>query len=399
MINPLFIPNEYENNLIQIIQNYYRNEFALFRLTDTMYDKSIIDASQPIRGLFFENNIFDYYSPQLIRGEIYYLQGFIVSDIINEIKVSAYRPVTKKGDPRFWLYTLKRHASINDLIYITIVDSKIVAIPLNDKFDENIISNFFSQYSTSISDDTNIINELISKLRDVHKKGFIPSICTTKKNDKDVGETLELALGLPINNLVTADYKGEVEIKCKREGSSTDDTLFCKIPDWEISNEKSMRNIVTKYGYPDRQYDDCTSLFVTITTKPNPQGLFLDFDEENELLKLYHINGNDIASWKYSTLKKSLFEKHPKTAWIVAQEKKIDGAIHFMYKTLQITQNPIFSQFLSLIKQNIIVFEFRSSYYTSGAKIGKNKRDYGQAFRIDPKHRNQLFGDTQSIEL
>ena len=50
-----------------------------------------------------------------------------------------------------------------------------------------------------------------------------------------------------------------------------------------------------------------------------------------------------VAVWTYEKLKKRLFEKHPVTAWILASEDKINGAIHFRYDGLEISHAPNFS--------------------------------------------------------
>ncbi|SPY20943.1 Uncharacterised protein [Paenibacillus polymyxa] len=55
-MNPYFLPNVEEQIKIQLIQQYCRNEFALIRMTSTMLEKSIIDASGPLRTILKDND-------------------------------------------------------------------------------------------------------------------------------------------------------------------------------------------------------------------------------------------------------------------------------------------------------------------------------------------------------
>lgn len=92
--------------------------------------------------------------------------------------------------------------------------------------------------------------ELLSLLKDISKKGFIPS---TTRSDSGVGDTLESLLGIRRNSNRTPDFKG-IEIKSSiinsRSGKQENrSTLFSKIPNWEISNLKSARQILDSYGY------------------------------------------------------------------------------------------------------------------------------------------------------
>ncbi|MDR7871322.1 MAG: MvaI/BcnI family restriction endonuclease [Tissierellaceae bacterium] len=393
MGNPLFLPNTTENNMIQVIQKYHRNEFALIRMTSTMINKSIIDASNPLRSILKENGIFDYDS--IKQGDKKFIKGLILYEDINEHKVSVYKPITKNGDPRFWIYKFNKYVNSGDLVYFSFIGSDLLVIPLvSTIFSEDLVSSFLK----NSDDDYSIIEELTKKLQDIKRRGWIKSISTNKRYDKDVGETLESALGLSINNLVSADYKGKIELKTKRQNSRTRDTLFCKVPDWDISEEKSVKDIILKYGYSDSKYPNCTSLFITINNVPNRQGFLLEVDEEREVLMLSCIvNGkaNDVAAWNFSSLKNSLITKHPKTMWIIAEEKKVDNQPFFRYDKVELTRNPIFTQFIYLIQQGIITFDLRSSYYNNG----KIRTDYGQAFRISSKDRHLLFGDTEEIEI
>ena len=82
-------------------------------------------------------------------------------------------------------------------------------------------------------------------------------------------------------------------------------------------------------------------------------------NDDKEVLIQYYLNNIETAYWRYENLKKSLFEKHPKTLWVIVEETIRNGKIYFKYTKAQLTQKPIFSQFTSLINQGIIVYDWR----------------------------------------
>lgn len=401
-MNDFFLPNEAESRLIQLIQKYCRNEFALIRMTDTMLKKSIIDASEDFRVILREKNIVDYRN--INKGEKIYSPSVIISNPpygVVERKTSLYRPLTKDGDPRFWISMLGRYVDPNDLVYFTIYDSNIVAIPLIDfpEFEEAIISFFGSN-----DGEESIVEEFKEKISDIKNRGWVVSVSPDTLNDKDIGETLERELNVELNCLPLPDYKGEIEVKGKTLGSGTKDSLFSMVPDWKISSVKGSNEMALHYGYADNEYDGYNALFVTVGIKPNPQGLYLVVDDENEMIHQKCVKKSvitDVCSWKFEDIKKKLFDKHPKTMWIVADGKKMDGKYHFKYLKVQYTRDPIFAQFISLVKQGIITFDWRRRAKTDpyAANIPKSKIDYGHGFRMDPSKRHLLFGETIDLEL
>ena len=391
-MNPYFLPNETEEKLIEIIHSYSRSEFALIRITKTMIDKSIIDASDSIRLILKDSSLVSF--DDIDQGEKVFRSVLIFSqtDIIEQ-KVSFYRPNTKKGDPRFWVYDLKKYVNVSDLVYFTIFDNKLICIPLVQGTDfDNSLKKLFGN-----TQNTEELLESVSKQLSTIKDTWIISTSPEKRNDKDVGETLELALGINPNSLVSADIAGEIELKAKRKQSKTKDSLFSRVPDWEISPIGSSKNMILKYGYMDAnsRHPDFLQLFVTVSNKPNKQKLYMDDDPENLHILQIHLDDEIICRWRYETLKKRLYEKHPSTLWVLADEEKKDGKIHFQYNQVQFTQRPIFTQFVLLVRQGVITFDWRGRVKPDGSKI----RDHGHGFRMNPKDRHRLFGQIRNIEL
>lgn len=396
-MNKNFLPNKEEKILLPIIQKYLRQDFALIRMTKTMLNKGIIDASFEIRDILKSANIVDYESldknqDNKIVSTVLYLEN----GVFKILNVSYYRPKTKNGDPRFWIYGLSKLILSDDLIYFTTYENQLLAIPLTyqQKSLTEALANKFGQVSTG----EKILIELIDKLKAIVNKGWVESVRPTKAAAaKDAGETLEALLGISPNNLVSADYKGEIEIKTKIS-KSTSNTLFCSVPEWGISEVKSSTEMILKYGYQSRRYQDFIDLYVTVNNKPNNQGLFLVTDDEISQVIQNHDSKSIITNtcrWQYKALKEILHKKHPKTVWIVAEKKQFDGRTYFKYNEIELTQDPIFSQFLLLIQQGEITFDWRGRVDNEG----KNYKDKGHAFRIKPRSKSLLFGSMSQVLL
>lgn len=391
-MNPYFLPNEEEQTKIQLVQQYCRNEFTLIRMTSTMLEKSIIDASGPLRTILRDNDIVNYES--LLQGTEYKIlkdsDVFLNSNILN-MKTSFYRPNTKLGDPRIWIYEFKKYIPIGTLIYFTAFQGNLVVIPLITRESLEIL---LPQYFGG-NDDYLIVEELMQRLSIISNQ-WIKSISPFKSSPKDVGETLEKCLGISPNSIAQADFKGAIELKCKRAGGGNLDTLFSMVPNWDISALKSSTDIMLTYGYPSNKYSGFYDLYVTVSNNPNNQGLFLGADDEEQIIyQRSKINGiiNEVCSWEYSAVKQKLQEKHPKTAWLVAEEKIINGEIHFNYNQIQLTQRPIFSQFTTLINQGIVTYDWRGRVRTDRTGY----KDKGHCYRISPRNRSLLFGETSDV--
>lgn len=394
MTNALFQPSVRESEIIAAIHKNWSKDYALIRVTDTMFDKSIIDASFQIREILRDGNIVDFNLIQ--QGEKLLLSVNILTEYgWDSTKSSFYRPKTKKGDPRFWIYDLKKHVDPDDLLYFTVCENELVVIPL--KFN-NVIERFASEVLKEEVLNSNLVT-LISKLKELHYRGWIPSINNGKPADKDVGTTLETALNLPINNLGTADFFGEIELKCKRSRSKTRNTIFAQTPDWNLSKYNSAAEFVINYGIPSPKHPGFKTLYVTVcSSPPNNQGFYLFADQKVGQLHQNYMNietGKDhkMCVWEFSKLKSRLLEKHPKTIWIEADETFIDGRVHFLYKNARLTQEPVFQSFINLIGTSEISLDWTHRVLPDGSKYN----DHGFLFKIPTKSRPKLFGQARDI--
>lgn len=385
-------PTKEELSLLDKLVSIHNHEYALIRLTNTMLIKSIMDATYPVRELLNEYNIINFNTlPQGPEHKIIHSAN-IVTNVITPCKTSFYRPLTKKGDPRFWIYGLKKHAQVNDLIYITIFNNELTIIPLKEDY-INIqnIKHFFNFNNNSFQV---IKQELVQLLKEIKDEGPIISVSPYKISPKDIGETLENKLGIKANSEALPDFKDGIELKAKRANAKTKDTLFSMVPNWKISPISSANEMIRTYGYPSNKYQDFIDLYVTVSIKKNPQGLYLELNEEAGLLQqvFEDTEGNKTITcyWKLEDIKQRLFTKHPSTVWIIGEECLIDGKIHFHYKKAEYTEKPLFSSFLLLLSQGYITYDWRGRVKSDGTQY----KDKGHCFRILPKYRDILFTTT-----
>ena len=390
-MNTYFLPNEAESDYLSKIADSFDEEYTYIRLTQTMLDKSIIDASEGIRYLLKKGGIADYTA--LNQGDKVFGKALIFygAEII-EKKVSFYRPKTKSGDPRFWVYGLSKYAALGNLVYFTILNNTLIVIPFS-KMEGQI--NSFTKFAKKYSGETTILELLKQKLSGIKEKGWIESVSPYVDNPKDVGDSLEAALGIKVNNLNTPDFMGKIELKAKRSQAKTLDTLFGKVPDWEISNYKSVLSIVQRFGYISDNYP-MKRLYNDIKSTPNTQGLYIMPDDKTGKLFQKFSKDNieeDVCAWWYSTIRDSLNLKHPTTLWVKADRKIIDGKFYFNFKEFELSTRPNFSEFIRLIFLDKIIYDWKAKIKLNGTSI----RNHGPGFRIKSKDKKQLFNSL--IEL
>ena len=102
------------------------------------------------------------------------------------------------------------------------------------------------------------------------------------------------------------------------------------------------------------------------------------------------------AFWRFNDLRKQLMDKHPATLWFAATKRTIDGIVQFKYTEIEYSRAPQFMTFLSLIKSGIITYDWRGYTSKTGKYSGKN---HGNAWRIKPNAKAELFGEIEKVEL
>lgn len=105
-------------------------KYTIIIPTSTGLEKSILDATLPVRNFLAENNIHDY-SKQGNGPESKATAAaqYIEEDKFKDLKISLYR-AKKRGDTRIWFTELREHANGNDEIAILYIRNDLYIVNL-----------------------------------------------------------------------------------------------------------------------------------------------------------------------------------------------------------------------------------------------------------------------------
>ena len=350
--------------------------FGVLAPTKTAINKSIIDAIYSLRLYFKEKKFHDYdYQKKGEKNKSLRDCKIIEENNIIDTKVSLYRPETKDGDPRIWIYSLKK---------IVEGGNKIILI-----LKEDIL--FINSFDIT----SHVAKELKDKLVNIAKLGFIEG----KKGDKEVGEVLERNLGIKANSNKSPDYKG-IEIKSKYS-EKTRSNLFALVPNYRhpLSKINKITDIADEFGYYQKGVKVLANTI--FSTKTNSQGLRFNIDYKRELLFETSTLDNrlkDFAVWEFQTLINRLKEKHKETFWINAEKKNENKKLLFKYKSVVHTSNPNTHLLIDFIAQDIVTMD-----HIIRAKKNKDstmgRREAGPLFKIYPKNLNLLIPIVEKFNL
>ena len=370
--------------------------------TPTGYEKSIMDATKPLRELLKFANVHDYDKQgQGPENKVIIETYFVTKDIVINTTASLYRPNTKDGDPRIWFSNLKKYCNPCNLLAILVYDKSLYVINLSDLEIQQSLFNHghvFSYLQLSLSEYVGVADELLIKLKEIHKRGFIPSITS---GDPGVGDTLENALGISRNNSKKPDYKG-IELKATRitkngaKKAVTRATLFTKVPDDGLTYSQ----ILDKYGkvqIPRGETIPRKQIYETLSTKKyNAYGLKLKVDYDADKLLLIddaQPKPNIVSTWDFDILRKTLLTKHPETFWVKAASE-IRDIEYFRYDWVIHTRNPNVLLLAPLIDNGEITADLAAHIKPDG-----KYRDHGLLFKILPQNRRDLLSDEKTYDL
>lgn len=335
-------------------------KFTQVEITPTGLGKGILDSTAPMRAYFIEEGIHNY-EEQLQGQEHKVIRDAVILTESNQYftQVSFYRPTTKKGDPRMWIYKLGSYTEGNDIHVLFYFESKLYSINITHIdiavcYNSPIITPIKEILMEIYNRGNSVSEELLGRFRSVSGQWFESEVLA----DTGIGRTIETFLGINMNSDKTPDYKG-IELKSHREKrTSKKNVLFTQTPDWDISTLKSGREIVAKYGYlTDDGKRTCQN--TVQCTPPNSQDLFLNVNQQKELLELQARKSRveDVAAWRLLKLHQRLSTKHRETFWIEVQNAIHDNKEYFCYKQIEHTRNPNVGQFDILLEQNIITVD------------------------------------------
>ena len=377
-----FTPFEKRNMEYLVNKNV---KFTQVQITATGLKKSILDATTPMRTYFKENNIHDYALQNKGQDNKVIIKTHILTEYKEiETQTSLYRPETKDGDPRLWIYRLKETTEADDIhAIIAPTPTSLFVINLTKvdivKCCESSLVNPIQDLISVFYHSSNLIsNELLAILRSYENQW----IDTDLRADTAIGRQVEALLGIDMNASKLPDYKG-IELKSFRsQRPSIKKNLFCKVPDWELSHLKSGAEIVDKYGYMS---GGIKSYRNTLYCKaPNSQNLRLNMNYPDDLLEIEEdkiIGENqfkkiaDVAVWRLQTLHECLLTKHHETFWIEVDTRIGDqGQEQFMFNKIEHTRNPIVSQFDILLEQSMITVDLLLGRPKVDLETGKPKK-------------------------
>ena len=398
-----FTPFEKRNMEYLVNKNV---KFTQVQITATGLKKSILDATTPMRTYFKENQVHDYALQNKGQDNKVIIKTYILTEYKEiETQTSLYRPETKDGDPRLWIYRLKETTEADDIhAIIAPTPTSLFVINLTKvdivKCCESSLVNPIQDLIGVFYHSSNLIsNELLAILRSYENQW----IDTDLRADTAIGRQVEALLGIDMNASKLPDYKG-IELKSFRsQRPSIKKNLFCKVPDWDLSHLKSGAEIVDKYGYMS---GGIKSYRNTLYCKaPNSQNLRLNMNYPDDLLEIEEdkiIGENqykkiaDVAVWRLQTLHECLLTKHHETFWIEVDTRIGDqGQEQFMFNKIEHTRNPIVSQFDILLEQSMITVDLLLGRPKVDLETGKPKKG-GDAvsFKIKKSAAGLLFPDS-----
>lgn len=236
--------------------------------------------------------------------------------------------------------------------------------------------------------------ELLGKLAEISRRGPVPAVGT---GDTSVGMTLLELLDVPYSSTSKPAYDGIV--LSARRGTRTRDSnrvnLFAKVPDWTLSECKSSREILNRFGY---ERDGDRKLYCTVRARqPNSQGLVLTVDREAQLLRENHVaTGGDVsevAAWRLVQLEQKLLQSHAESAWIVAVPSLRDGREFFHFRFAVFTAAPRADELVTLLEQGTITMDHL--IWEQGGRVVEK----GPLFKIHPDNASALFPVSPRIDL
>lgn len=366
--------------------------FGLLVPTATGYNKSIMDATIGFRDFLLEASIHDYAKQgQGQEEKVLYPAQFVYPNRCINTQASLYRPKTKNGDPRIWFSRLTSYCKPTDLLVI--VAAPVGNLSVFNMSNIDVVKSFAipgSYPHEILLNSADIISpvatELLDKIIDIHKRGFIKGVSF---GDTNVGMTLEHSLGIAPNTSREPDYNG-IELKSKRgvpqqtRCSSEKITLFTNVPDWERSC-MTAKEIIKTFGYHGEHGQQ---LYCTVSNKSNAQGLYLDASNEIDLINKAETKQyvGDVAVWALSKLKSRLSEKHKETFWVYATVDRSDGVEYFRYDYVKHTRRPNIANMATFFDTGIITLDYSMYIKPSGGV-----RDHGYLFRTTRDNFKHIF--------
>lgn len=398
---------------VQEVLRYFTQrgiEVGLLVPTVTGMGKGIMDATANVRDFLRTSGLHDYdRQPQGQAHKKKIPTRIVTSSGIVGTTTSMYRPPTKMGDPRIWIYGLPQHAEAGNLLVLVAIGADELLVinasnaglipgvgpPANARLRirDGVGVDLDALLAPLIASANQTASELLALLRAIAGKWHrgVPGV----RRDTEVGRLLEELLGIKANSSRAPDYKG-IEIKAGRSRSTTRQTLFAKVPDWSTSHLKSSAAVLDAFGY-ERGIRYSKQLRCTVSAKgPNTQSLFLIVPPGGEQLVEASTNPRfpSVVAWQMRDLKNALQQKHPETFWVTANSRRDEGSEEFRYEHVLHTKKPMANVLPTLLETGVITVDHLITRSTEG-----RVKEQGPLFKIWRRDMDLLFppGDFYSL--
>ncbi len=371
--------------------------------TKNAMEKGIIDATWPLREYLARTGFHSYLDQgQGTESKRVIDANFVRGSSTEAVRVSMYRPNTKKGDPRIWIYNLTSLAAPEDVIALVVSGSALLIVNCSQTDLRNLLEDELSplgKLTVAANGNAGTVKQLLELLRGIGNQGFVPS---HRKGDTGIGFTLESLLGIRANSRREPDFHG-IELKSKRSRSSNPNasprhiTLFSKTPDW-LNSTFSARHALETFGYKDAETNRL-QLFCSIDAREhNSLGFTLNTRNSDGRLQTLNnrrkVSGEEVFFWAVETLRSTFKAKHRETFWVDARCKRLNGVEYFHYFQARHTKNPPMSTFERLLASGGICVDLTMSEKGTSAV-----RDHGYLFRVYGPHFKELFPEVGVYSL
>lgn len=370
--------------------------------TDTGLGKGIMDATANMRQFLRDAGIHDFdHQPQGEEHKRRVRTRVVTSTGIVDTTTSFYRPVTKHGDPRLWVYGLKKYAQAgNLLVFVAMGPDDLLVInassaglvpgvspPLTSRIQirDAIGVDLDALLAPLLRDDGSPSSELLAMLKEIAGRWHVGKV--GKRRDTEVGRLLEELLGIKANSSKKPDYKG-IEIKASRKDRGTKQGLFCQVPNWRISALKSSNEMLDAFGYA-RSEDYERELRCTVSAKkPNSQGLALKLARGGAHLVETSTRPSlpEVVAWEIEALQKALQNKHPETFWVAASSRRDADVEEFRYEHVLHTKRPMLGALPALLETGVVTVD-----HLITREVGGRAHEKGPSFKIGRRDIGLLF--------
>lgn len=378
-------------------------ESGLLVPTETGLAKSILDAHGQLREYLRREGLHDYGAQAKGQeSKVITPAWHVTPDSMEAARASLYRPETKDGDPRIWFTGLPKHAEAGNLLLILVHAGAIYVANASTPGLLDSIGDPGTPLGGVVGAIASAKNapaeELVGKLREVSKLGFVRSL---RAGPTGVGMTLETLLGIAANSSKAPDFKG-IEIKASRtlgpRQRSNRITLFSKVPDWQSSALNSAVSLLNAHGYDKNAR---RQLYCSLNNVPNSLGLFLSpIDADLHALHGTPDASTKVVQWGIEGLREALAAKHQQTFWVkAAVRRSAGGSEEFHYVQALHTRGPMVSNLESLFERGHIELDFVLHLLNRDAGQRPRARDHGYLFKMDPGNMGLIFPPSVQYDL